>query len=111
MTEYDTYNIEWIDGAKVVRYNGYVYHAGPNEDGKEWRAIEFAWAYAPIAATLAAGGTMRNACDAILEAAEHKQYIYDLDELEAESYRGDAVLLPLENVAEDTPCGWYWCPF
>lgn len=110
MTEYNTYNVEYIEGEKFVHYNGYVYRTEPNEDGEEWRAIEFAWAYAPVAPTLAAGKTMRDAVDAILEAAEHKQYIYDLDELEAESYRSDAVLLPLQNVTVDTPCGWYWCP-
>ena len=30
-------------------------------------------------------------------------------EAEAAAYRGDAAHLPLAEVAEDTPCGLYWC--
>ena len=104
----ETYNVEVIEGRKYVHYNGYTFTEGVEDvPGKPWRAVEFRGLYVDVAGTLASGKSIADAC---LELSVRRvQDWYDLTEAEAAEYYANAARLPLDEVTEETPCGWYYC--
>ena len=105
--EIETYQVEVVDGVKQIHYNGYVWAGETDTDGNRWRAQEMTWCYVRVTPS---PGEDRSLYQRMLDEAEAcTQYVCPLTEAEAAAYRGDAAHLPLAEVAEDTPCGPYWC--
>lgn len=82
------YRVEARDNKKVIHVDGFYYRAGTN-----LMLVQFCFLY-----------TMPNV---LFDESKYKQYSGMLSKAEAYDYTHDAIELPIVNVNEKTPEGWY----
>lgn len=117
--EIEMYQVEELEGRKVIHYNGYLWlgEEALDEDGVacSWRIDEGTWCGlggrgSEIAYVDAIEGSISDFVFAQFELVQQYGGIIT-DEEHDEYARGwceDAEYLPMDDVTVDTPCGAYW---
>ena len=117
--EIEMYQVEMLDGRKVIHYNGFLWRGDEEvrEDGEvlTWRIEEGTWC--------GLGG--RGSEIAYVDSIEGSKFDFVMEQFEmvqqyggtisdeehdeyARSWCEDAEYLPMDDVTVDTPCGAYW---
>ena len=98
--DYDFYAVEEDDGEKYVHYLGWMWFDSENYDEPRWRNDQPSWCYVPVSEY--GSEKLQN------EVAICTQYTYDeIDDVD--EWTESPTHLPLRDVDESTPCGYYWC--
>ena len=114
--EFEMYQVEELDGRKVIHYNGFIWHDDdPDEDGFTWRVEEGTWCGLGGRGSEVAyvDGIEGSNLDFVMRQFERvQQYGGGIPDEEADermmAWREDGTELHMDLVTVDTPCGTYW---